>query len=33
VDAAVASPHLYDATVDGGRTTFLVEPIPGSEAV
>jgi hypothetical protein len=29
----VASPHLYDATVDGGRTTFLVEPIPGSEAV
>jgi hypothetical protein len=29
----VASPHLYDATVDGGRTTFLVEPIPGSDAV
>jgi hypothetical protein len=29
----VASPHLYDATVDGGRTTFLVEDIPGSEAV
>jgi hypothetical protein len=29
----VASPHLYDATVDSGRTTFLVEDIPGSEAV
>jgi hypothetical protein len=29
----VASPHLYDATVDGGRTTLLVEDIPGSEAV
>jgi hypothetical protein len=29
----VASPHLYDATVDGGRTTFLLEAIPGSDAV
>jgi hypothetical protein len=29
----VASPHLYDATVDGGRTTLLVEEIPGSAAV
>src|SRR5215218_8016206 len=29
----VASPHLYDRTVDGGRTTFLVEEIPGSAAV
>ena len=28
-----ASPHLYDQTVDGGRTTLLVEPIPGSGAV
>jgi hypothetical protein len=28
-----ASPHLYDATVDGGRTTMLVEEIPGSAAV
>jgi hypothetical protein len=28
-----ASPHLYDATVDGGRTTFLLEAIPGSNAV
>jgi hypothetical protein len=28
-----ASPHLYDATVDGGRTTFLLEEIPGSDAV
>ena len=27
------SPHLYDQTVDGGRTTFLVEEIPGSAAV
>ena len=27
------SPHLYDQTVDGGRTTFLVEAIPGSAAV
>jgi hypothetical protein len=29
----VASPHLYDATVDGGRTTLLIEEIPGSGAV
>jgi hypothetical protein len=29
----VASPQLYDATVDGGRTTFLIEEIPGSQAV
>jgi hypothetical protein len=29
----VASPHLYDATVDGGRTTFLVEQIAGSQEV
>jgi hypothetical protein len=29
----VASPHLYDQTVDGGRTTLLVEEIPGSAAV
>jgi hypothetical protein len=28
-----ASPHLYDASVDGGRTTMLVEEIPGSAAV
>jgi heme peroxidase len=28
-----ASPHLYDSTVDGGRTTFLTEEIPGSAAV
>jgi hypothetical protein len=28
-----ASPHLYDQTVDGGRTKFLVEQIPGSGAV
>ena len=28
----VASPHLYDQTVDGGRTTMLIETIPGSEA-
>jgi Animal haem peroxidase len=28
-----ASPHLYDRSVDGGRTTFLTEPIPGSSAV
>ena len=27
------SPHLYDQTVDGGRTTLLVETIPGSAAV
>jgi heme peroxidase len=29
----VASPHLYDAAVDGGRTTLLTEEIPGSGAV
>jgi Animal haem peroxidase len=29
----VASPHLYDQTIDDGRTKFLVETIPGSEAV
>jgi hypothetical protein len=29
----VASPHLYDQTVDAGRTTLLVEEIPGSAAV
>jgi len=28
-----ASPHLYDATVDGGRTTLLTERIPGSATV
>ena len=28
-----ASPHLYDATTDGGRTTLLVEKIQGSKAV
>ncbi|MDQ3676676.1 MAG: heme peroxidase family protein [Actinomycetota bacterium] len=28
-----ASPHLYDATVDNGQTTFLAEEIPGSAAV
>jgi hypothetical protein len=28
-----ASPHLYDATIDGGRTTLLVEKIQGSKAV
>ena len=27
------SPHLYDQGVDRGRTTFLVEEIPGSAAV
>jgi len=27
------SPHLYDRTVDGGRTSFLTERIPGSSAV
>jgi hypothetical protein len=27
----VAAPHLYDQTVDGGRTTLLVERIPGAE--
>jgi len=29
----VASPHLYDQSVDGGRTTLLVEEIPGSATV
>ena len=29
----VASPHLYDSTVDAGRTTFLTEEIAGSSAV
>ena len=29
----MASPHLYDQTVDAGRTTLLVEEIPGSAAV
>lgn len=29
----VASPHLYDADVDGGRTSFLLEEIAGSSAV
>ncbi|MGI8564669.1 MAG: peroxidase family protein [Candidatus Dormibacter sp.] len=28
-----ASPQLYDQSLDGGRTSFLTEPIPGSEAV
>ncbi|PZO51983.1 MAG: peroxidase [Phormidesmis priestleyi] len=28
-----ASPHLYDQDVDSGLTTFLVEKIPGSEAI
>ena len=28
-----ASPHLYDATIDGGGTTLLVERIQGSKAV
>jgi|SRR5215211_3604953 len=28
-----ASPHLYDSTIDGGRTTFLTEEIPGSAGV
>ena len=27
------SPHLYDCTIDGGKTSFLVEEIPGSDAV
>jgi len=27
----VASPHLYDQTVDGGRTTLLVEEISGAD--
>jgi hypothetical protein len=29
----VASPQLYDQTIDAGRTTLLVEEIPGSAAV
>jgi Animal haem peroxidase len=29
----VASPHLYDRTVDEGQTTLLTEEIPGSAAV
>jgi hypothetical protein len=29
----VASPQLYDRTVDGGQTTLLTEEIPGSAAV
>ena len=29
----LVSPHLYDQSVDGGRTTLLVEEIPGSEGV
>ncbi|MGH2700918.1 MAG: peroxidase family protein [Actinomycetota bacterium] len=28
-----ASPHLYDASIDGGRTSLLIEKIPGSAAV
>ena len=28
-----ASPHLYDRSVDGGRTSFLTEEISGSTAV
>lgn len=28
-----ASPHLYDSSVDGGRTTLLTEEIPGSADV
>jgi Animal haem peroxidase len=28
-----ASPHLYDATVDGGRTTLLIEEVASSEGV
>jgi len=28
-----ASPHLYDAAIDGGRTSLLVEKISGSGAV
>jgi len=27
------SPHLYDSTIDGGRTTLLTEEIPGSSAM
>jgi hypothetical protein len=29
----VASPHLYDQSVDGGQTSLLTEAIPGSAAV
>jgi hypothetical protein len=29
----VASPHLYDETAAGGRTSLLTEEIPGSDAV
>lgn len=29
----VATPHLYDSSIDGGRTTLLVEKIPGSQKV
>jgi Animal haem peroxidase len=29
----VASPHLYEQSVDGGQTSLLTEEIPGSEAV
>jgi hypothetical protein len=29
----LGSPHLYDATVDRGETTLLIEEIPGSAAV
>ncbi|RKS80613.1 heme peroxidase [Motilibacter peucedani] len=28
-----SSPHLYDHSVDGGRSTLLVEDVPGSAAV
>ena len=28
-----ASPHLYDSTIDGGRTTLLIERIAGSAGV
>lgn len=28
-----ASPHLYDQKIDSGLTTFLIEDIPGSEAI
>ncbi|MCY7407187.1 MAG: heme peroxidase family protein [Alkalinema sp. CAN_BIN05] len=28
-----ATPHLYDQSIDSGLTTFLVEEIPGSEAI
>jgi hypothetical protein len=29
----VASPHLYDKTIDSGQTTMLIEEIPGSAAM